>query len=167
MRIVPLPEPCKDVRDFLEAEGKLADLIAAAAEYSPSYSPVELEPGPEPAPADYDAPIRAAVAVMEESRNHSIPDLRYFPWTDYGNAERLHAVFGDRIRWCHDMQRWLVWNEKRWMVDNQHAMFRLARQTMRYFLAQVPEMDSDLQKAADVFGKKSENRSGLANMVDL
>ena len=52
VRIVPLPGPCKDVRDYLEAEGKLADLIAAAVDFVPAAP----EPEPEPAPADYDEP---------------------------------------------------------------------------------------------------------------
>lgn len=151
VRIVPLPDPCKDVRDFLEGGATLADLDALAMDYVP---PAD-QPPPEPKRPRPTAPAAA------------VPDLRYFPWTDSGNAERMHAVYGDRIRWCYEMQRWLVWDENRWTVDNQHAICRLARQTMRHFAQQVPSMDEDLQKAAAAFAKKSENKAGLSNMIDL
>lgn len=155
VRIVPIPEPYKDVRDYIEAGGTMETLMESAVDYTP--------PAADSVGADNEAFLESLSSVSDPA----IPDLRYFAQTDYGNAERLHAVFGDRIRWCHDMQRWLVWNDKRWVVDHQHAIIRLARQTMRHFLAQVPQMDSDLQDAADKFGKKSENKAGLHNMVDL
>jgi hypothetical protein len=44
-------------------------------------------------------------------------DLRWYPLTDAGNSERMAALFGEDIRYCVEMQRWLVWDGKRWAVD--------------------------------------------------
>lgn len=40
-----------------------------------------------------------------------------FARTDTGNAERLVARFGDRIRFCPPRKKWLYWNGKRWEWD--------------------------------------------------
>lgn len=48
VRIVPLPEPHKDVRDYLEAGGGVLDLIPKAVDYMPRAS---AEPPPPPRPA--------------------------------------------------------------------------------------------------------------------
>lgn len=47
VRIVLLPDPCKDIRDYLEAGGALADLAAAAVEFTAT-----AEPEPKPETAD-------------------------------------------------------------------------------------------------------------------
>ena len=34
--------------------------------------------------------------------------------TDLGNAERFVDQNGDRVRYCHERDEWLVWDGRRW-----------------------------------------------------
>lgn len=55
------------------------------------------------------------------------------PWafhtTDTGNAERLVAQHGDNLRYCHPWQKWLVWDEQRWKVDDRGSVRQFAKET--------------------------------------
>ena len=53
-----------------------------------------------------------------------------FELTDYGNAERLIAEHGKDIRYCPEIG-WLCWDNTRWADDNDGAIMRLAKQTVR------------------------------------
>jgi hypothetical protein len=47
-------------------------------------------------------------AVRAESR------IRHHELTQAGNAERLIARFGHKIRYCHTWGKWLIWDGRRW-----------------------------------------------------
>jgi putative DNA primase/helicase len=49
---------------------------------------------------------------------------------DAGNADRIVALYGDRLRYCHPMRRWLVWDGKRWAPDERGEAMLLAKQAM-------------------------------------
>jgi P4 family phage/plasmid primase-like protien len=42
--------------------------------------------------------------------------------TDAANARRFGAQFGDVIRWCDPWNKWLVWDDQRWKVDDHRSM---------------------------------------------
>jgi P4 family phage/plasmid primase-like protien len=46
------------------------------------------------------------------------PDLLSYPLTDTGNGERIVAMFGSDMRWCIEMERWLIWDGSRWKPDD-------------------------------------------------
>jgi len=48
---------------------------------------------------------------------------------DIGNAERLVARFGDRIRYCHSWGCWLAWTGEVWARDEDGQIMRYARET--------------------------------------
>ncbi len=44
------------------------------------------------------------------------------PHTEAGNADRIVALYGDHIRYCKEMNKWLLWDGKRWQPDTKDAM---------------------------------------------
>lgn len=96
-----------------------------------------------------------------------IPDLRGFRYTEYGNAERLHAMYGQDFHWCYEMQKWLVWDGRRWSTDSVDCMRKMALLTMRQFGLQAARLDPATQKAADTWARRSESRNAISAMIDL
>lgn len=58
-------------------------------------------------------------------------DLSSFPNTELGNSERLMYRHGENLRYCHPWGKWLVWDGKRWTVDNIQRVKVLAKDTIR------------------------------------
>ncbi|HUQ90326.1 MAG TPA: phage/plasmid primase, P4 family [Bryobacteraceae bacterium] len=58
-------------------------------------------------------PAHASAAVVQAP-----PSLTEHPLNDYGNAQRIIAVLGQRLRYCHAFNKWLFWDERRWLVDS-------------------------------------------------
>lgn len=58
-------------------------------------------------------------------------------FNDHGNAERLIALYGESLRYCHAFKKWLVWDGSRWAVDDTEQAKRLAKQSMLEFLRQA------------------------------
>lgn len=63
------------------------------------------------------------------------------PWvfhtTDTGNAERLVAQHGQNLRYCHPWQKWLVWDGKRWRIDQSARVRQWAKDTARNLYAEA------------------------------
>jgi P4 family phage/plasmid primase-like protien len=57
--------------------------------------------------------------------------------TDLGNAERLVTRHGATIRYCHPWSKWLVWDGRRWAIDQTGAINRLAKDTVRNILVEA------------------------------
>src|SRR5260370_5594321 len=66
-----------------------------------------------------------------------VPDLLPHLHNDHGNAERLIALYGEDLKYCHAFKKWLVWDGMRWAVDDTDQARRLAKLTMLEFLRQA------------------------------
>ena len=66
-----------------------------------------------------------------------VPELLSHLHNDHGNACRLIALHGQDLRFCHPLKKWLVWDGKRWAVDETEQARRLAKETMVEFLHQA------------------------------
>jgi putative DNA primase/helicase len=55
-------------------------------------------------------------------------------FNDHGNAERLIAMFGADLRYCHPFKKWLVWDGNRWAIDDTDQARRLAKKAMLEFV---------------------------------
>jgi putative DNA primase/helicase len=87
----------------------------------------------------------------------------YLP-NDHGNALRLVTMYGDDLRYCHAMKKWLVWDGMRWAVDDTEQACRLGKHTILEFLHQaIAAGASDHAK----FAVKSLDAPRLANMLRL
>jgi putative DNA primase/helicase len=93
--------------------------------------------------------------------------LLWHPQTDTGNAERLVAMFGDRIRFCSEWKKWLLWDGTRWKVDSLGEIRRHAKQTVRTFYAQAALItDSSDRDAAEAHARKSESAAAIRAMLN-
>jgi putative DNA primase/helicase len=101
--------------------------------------------------------IASTAEVYEPSRSiecrrgrlGSVPELLSFHHNDAGNASRLIAIFGNNLRYCHAMKKWLVWDGRRWMVDKTDQAKKLVKVMMLEFLRQaVAHGDKDAEKFA-------------------
>ena len=62
--------------------------------------------------------------------------------TDTGNAKRLVTLFGDRIRYEPEQERWLVWSGTHWEPDVEGLVFELTERViaeMRYEALELPD----------------------------
>ena len=41
------------------------------------------------------------------------PDLLGYLFNDHGNAERVIALYGKDMKYCHAIKKWLVWDGMR------------------------------------------------------
>jgi len=93
-----------------------------------------------------------------------------FNLTDYGNAERLRARFGDSIRFCTDRSRWLVWAGRAWAWDSSEdtRVYGLAKKTVRTIYAEAAnEADDNARKALAAWARASESDGKIRAMIAL
>jgi putative DNA primase/helicase len=85
-------------------------------------------------------------------------DLRFFPYTDSGNAERIVARHGSDLRYCHPQKTWYVWDERRWTPDRQGRLMELAKTIARALYAEAAGIEKDAdRKACAEFARKCES----------
>lgn len=77
-------------------------------------------------------------------------ELTRRPLTDNGNGERLVAMFPDRIRYCVEMMKWLVWDGRRWAAHECGEASLLAIHMARELHAHALFMDESSEKARDL-----------------
>ncbi len=51
--------------------------------------------------------------------------------TDTGNSERFVERFGQNTRYCHTWGQWLVWDGRRWKIDESGRTMRLSKDVAR------------------------------------
>ena len=59
-------------------------------------------------------------------RSYEQPELN-----DIGNAEHFAKLHGDRLKYVHAWNKWLVWDGCRWKLDDDGTPLQLAKQTVR------------------------------------
>jgi P4 family phage/plasmid primase-like protien len=88
--------------------------------------------------------------------------------TDLGNAERLVARFGGSLRHCHPWRKSLVWDGRRWKVDDTAQVERLAKETVKAMYREAwATADPDRRAALAKHAAKSEAAGRIEAMVTL
>ena len=88
--------------------------------------------------------------------------------TDLGNAERLVALHGQDLRYCHPWGKWLVWDGKRWQEDGTAEVMRRAKETVRLMYAEAANIEDKADREALInFAMRSEQSGRLAAMISL
>lgn len=88
-------------------------------------------------------------------------DLARFPHTDSGNGERILALYRSEIRYCTQMKRWLVWDGRRWAVDETGMIWQKTKQMARWLYAQ-----SMGNTALEKHARASESRKAIVNALE-
>lgn len=141
IKMLELPNlpPKGDVSDWLEAGGTKEELLALAE------TTAEYEPVPETLPTD------------------TTPNP-----TDLGNAMRLVALHGEDLRYCYTWGKWLVWDGKRWVIDDAGQVELLAKDTVKNIYAEAArETSESRRKELAKWALSSESRQRLSAMVAL
>lgn len=95
------------------------------------------------------------------------PDYGY-NFTDYGNAERLVALYGGYIRFCADLNRWLAWDGTRWQVDAIGKVKQFAKKTIRSIYTEASlESDDSKRRAKAKWAMRSESQAAIGSMISL
>ncbi len=141
IKMLELPNlpPKGDVSDWLEAGGTKEELLALAE------TTAEYEPVPETLPTD------------------TTPNP-----TDLGNAMRLVALHGEDLRYCYTWGKWLVWDGKRWVIDDVGQVEFLAKDTVRNIYAEAARETSESRRREIAkWALSSESRQRFSAMVAL
>jgi putative DNA primase/helicase len=90
-----------------------------------------------------------------------------YQFSDLGNAERFLAMHKDRVRYCFTWEKWLSWDGRRWRVDDEAEIYRLAHETIRqiYVEASNAKDDKTRQETAK-HALRSEARPRIDNMLE-
>jgi putative DNA primase/helicase len=104
---------------------------------------------------------------QDDEAGESPPDLLEFFRTDYGNAERLHALYGHVFRYCPALG-YLVWDGTRWKPDEGAELTRMALETARALFAQAGnETDSERRAAWVKHSLACEKKGAIEAAVSL
>ena len=88
--------------------------------------------------------------------------------TDVGNAELFAHQHHDRVRYCHGLKQWLVWDGQRWKPDTDGRVMTMAKQTARSLYRRAEhELDDVRRKALVKWAVESETERRLTSMVSL
>jgi putative DNA primase/helicase len=166
LKVIRLPglPPKGDLWDWIEAGGtrERLDEIVAKAQVEVAVEIPAADEGERGAPKAE----RPKVVVAEQSRSTSPPTINLLTqlMNDTGNADRLVAFCGENIRYCPALRKWLVWDGRRWAVDDKGMVRKLAKKAMIEFLAQADAaQDRDLMK----FAYRSLDARRIAAMLSL
>lgn len=153
VKIIRLPgvPPKGDLWDWIEAGGTAEQLRALAD----GAKPVEWEPNPPQG--------STLVENLPQVAERKFPLLEFMR-NDTGNASRLILKFGDRLRYCPAMRKWLCWDGRRWAVDDKGVARRLAKQAMLDYLAEATEAEDKDHMA---FAYHSLDARRIANLLTM
>ncbi len=105
-----------------------------------------------------------ALPLLEDEEEKTI----LFPCTDLGNSERLIHHHGADIRFCTVWGKWLIWDGKRWKVDDTNRIFHLAKEVVRDIYNETAAIvDADQRAKHAKHAHTSESNARLSAMVDL
>ena len=109
----------------------------------------------------------AASSPSYEPEPAESPSGAIFSLTDLGNTQRLAKNYGDRIRFCKTLGS-LVYDGKRWRLDDLAQVQWFAKETVRDMYAEVHRTaDDDHRKALAGWAFKCESASRIENMIKL
>lgn len=91
------------------------------------------------------------LALIEGAREFE-PDLLRYSFNDAGNSERIDALYGPEIRYCHAIKKWLFWTGILWLIDTIGHLQKLAKLTITEFHKQAVKVNSE---AGEPFARRS------------
>lgn len=93
------------------------------------------------------------------------PEYKRYNLTDLGNAERFADMFKGQVKYCSHFGRWLIWDGRRWSMDETGQIMKYAKKCVRSMYGEAGKIDdSDERKALLKHAQKSES---LARMIAI
>lgn len=144
MKLIELPDlaPGGDVTDFLKAfdPAEAAKRLAVLVEAATEYEPFKelLKDGP------------------------------MYHLSDWGNAERLTKIHGEKIRYCHPFKRWYIWAGGQWNFDTTGLLKKFCKDVVKELLAEaIKAPDSDARKKLVNFSQSCETNQRMLGMLSM
>ncbi len=103
------------------------------------------------------------LALIEAATDFE-PDLLRQALNDSGNAERIIALHGSRIRYCHAFKKWMVWTGTHWSLDTTGQVQKLAKLTITEFHRQAVTARNE---EAETFARRSLDAKRIDNALYL
>jgi putative DNA primase/helicase len=90
------------------------------------------------------------------------------PWTELGYARRLIAAYGARLRYAPAWRKWLVWDSKRWAIDDTGQAARWCKVIARTLTTEAMAVtDDDKRRALVRLARRGESSAGVAGALTL
>ncbi len=106
--------------------------------------------------------------IVDSAYKYEPTAVNGFNCTDLGNAKRLIAQHGDKIRFCFAWRKWLVWDGKTWHIDNNGQILRLAKDTVKRIYEEAANiLDTQQRQTIAKWAVSSESEHRLNAMVSL
>lgn len=128
------------------------ELAAEVSETTSTNGRRSADPAPEPEPEPLSLPetstpqpeevtSQQTSSAVREVEPRSELDVRAYHRTDLGNADRLVDRHGADLRYLHTWSRWLVWDDRRWKLDDTGEATRRMVETIRHLVVQANELE--------------------------
>ncbi|MET3117871.1 P4 family phage/plasmid primase-like protein [Undibacterium sp. GrIS 1.8] len=89
------------------------------------------------------------------------------PLTELGNAQRLYDVAGDRLKYVHDAQSWIIWNGSSWAWNGGDGVRSIAAKLPNQIYSEGVGFASDAEHFAKWSRKSQEQRTIIASVSML
>lgn len=88
--------------------------------------------------------------------------------TDVGNAELFAVMHNNRAKFCPTWNKWLVWDDKRWKIDDMKTVYNLGKETIKQIYRDaLEELDDSTRKQLIRHALLSESLSHIKAMLEL
>lgn len=108
----------------------------------------------------------ATKEIMNQAEKalENLPDYK----TDTTNAEKIVAMFGDKIRFDHRLRRWLIWRNHHWMPDSDGLINRKGILAARQQLKEAADVEDSYKRKKTVkWAMDSEGKIKLTAAIEI
>jgi len=111
-----------------------------------------------------------AVGVLDRDHDGPMAGVDGYRYTDHGNAQRLLARQGDRLRYVPLWHAWLAYDGRRWRIDHADTVAaHLAAQIGQELIRHVPKVYGENSKLNPLLAavRRAESAAGVAATLSL
>lgn len=90
--------------------------------------------------------IRDLLGITEVRRLQRLATITELRLTDEGNAQRMFARFGDKIRYVPQSRKWFMWDGTRWNSESKWSIITFAVETVRQMHVEAATIDDKARR---------------------
>ena len=94
----------------------------------------------------------------------TLPAERGETFSDFFNAEMLRSDWGEDIRYCSPWKKWLIWDGRRWKIDENGRIYEMGETSIRSLFEKAPAYCRTTDEALAMMTHA--RRSASANKVE-
>lgn len=117
-------------------------------------------------PAVPNNPLAPGYVARVDGPPEQPEQVRRFRWDDLGNAGRLAAVHGHKMRWVEEVGRWAIYDGGRWVIERKREAHSLAQQVVRSMAdMEGPAYELDQREAFEKFARAQGMSARISAML--